>query len=187
MREPCTHRRTRKALVEDSRALRVARVLEALNARLPGAPALLCARRPDGSGDALEIRIEPRSGNRLRLAYINGTPCSCTISLVAVPQHFGGVRWFVECPLLDADGGPCRRRVRALYLPAGRRYFGCRWCHHLTYRSVQRPVASQLQRLAETLAYFERDLNSRDTLAQIGAIIGAKETIRSFLDSTRGC
>jgi hypothetical protein len=29
------------------------------------------------------------------------------------------------------------RRVGKLYLPPGERYFGCRCCHRLTYRSVQ--------------------------------------------------
>ena len=52
------------------------------------------------------------------------------------PCPFGGARpWFL-CPLVVV-GEPCRRRVRILYRPWGSRYFGCRRCHHLTYRSRQ--------------------------------------------------
>lgn len=184
MSEPGTHGRARKALVENSLVLRVSQVLDALDARLSGAPALLCARRPDGSGDALEIRLEPRSRNRVRLACtLNGEPRSYTVSLVAVPQHFGGVRWSFCCPLLTPDSEPCTRRVRALYLPPGRRYFGCRWCHDLTYRSVQRPVVSRLRFVAGALEQFQQDLDSPDTLTQVAAIISAREVVRTFLAS----
>ena len=33
--------------------------------------------------------------------------------------------------------GHCNRRVAKLYLPPGGRYFGCRLCHGLTYKSAQ--------------------------------------------------
>jgi hypothetical protein len=36
-----------------------------------------------------------------------------------------------------ADDVPCDRRVAKLYLPPGGRYFGCRECYRLTYRSAQ--------------------------------------------------
>ena len=35
------------------------------------------------------------------------------------------------------NGHACNRRVAKLYLPPGGRYFGCRHCYRLTYRSVQ--------------------------------------------------
>jgi hypothetical protein len=38
---------------------------------------------------------------------------------------------------LARDGTACHRRVRMLYRPWGARYFGCRACHDLTYRSRQ--------------------------------------------------
>ena len=61
---------------------------------------------------------------------------SYRVELTATPCNYGGVRlWFV-CPLYIA-GRPCRRRVGKLYLPPGRRYFGCRHCYNLTYISAQ--------------------------------------------------
>lgn len=48
--------------------------------------------------------------------------------------HFGGCRWWFLCPL-RSHSGACNRRVNFLYLRD--RYFGCRSCHQLTYRSSQ--------------------------------------------------
>jgi len=51
-------------------------------------------------------------------------------------SYFRGYRkWFI-CPL-TVNGVWCARRVRKLYLPRGEKYFGCRHCHQLTYRSCQ--------------------------------------------------
>jgi hypothetical protein len=38
---------------------------------------------------------------------------------------------------VDADGRPCGRRVRKLYLPTDSTVFGCRHCHRLSYTSSQ--------------------------------------------------
>jgi hypothetical protein len=59
-----------------------------------------------------------------------------TIRLESTPMRFGGVRWWAWCPLA-VDGRNCCRRVGKLYLPPGGRYFGCRSCYRLTYRSAQ--------------------------------------------------
>jgi hypothetical protein len=56
------------------------------------------------------------------------------VQLVTTPCHLGGMRWWFICPL-SRDGVACGRRVRKLYLSG--RYFGCRHCHALTYRSRQ--------------------------------------------------
>jgi hypothetical protein len=56
------------------------------------------------------------------------------VRLMTTPCHLGGVRWWFVCPLAK-DGVACGRRVRKLYLSG--RYFGCRHCHDLTYRSRQ--------------------------------------------------
>ncbi len=48
----------------------------------------------------------------------------------------GGNGWWFRCPLV-ANDRPCGRQVRKLYLPPGARYFGCRYCHDLTYESCQ--------------------------------------------------
>ena len=42
--------------------------------------------------------------------------------------NFGGTRWWLQCPM-------CTRRVRKLYVPPRRKYFACRNCYRLTYRS----------------------------------------------------
>jgi hypothetical protein len=58
------------------------------------------------------------------------------IRLVTTEPRFGGLRWWFICSL-SLNGRACGRRVRKLYLPPGGRYFGCRHCYNLTYRSAQ--------------------------------------------------
>jgi hypothetical protein len=58
------------------------------------------------------------------------------VNLTTTHLRFGGLRWWFVCPLVVNDR-PCNRRVGKLYLPPVARYFGCRHCHELTYRSVQ--------------------------------------------------
>ncbi len=58
------------------------------------------------------------------------------VRLQATYSHFGGCRWWFTCPLISR-GVPCNRRVRKLYLPPGGRYFGCRECWDLSYKSAQ--------------------------------------------------
>lgn len=73
----------------------------------------------------------------LRLLYRVGEPAvslDYSVRLVTTGCHLGGVRWWFVCPL-SADGAVCGRRVRKLYLRG--RYFGCRHCHGLTYRTSQ--------------------------------------------------
>jgi hypothetical protein len=62
---------------------------------------------------------------------------ACSVHMEAQPTRFGGGRWWFHCPLM-ANGAPCTARVGKLYLPPGRRYFGCRHCHRLTYISCRR-------------------------------------------------
>jgi hypothetical protein len=59
-----------------------------------------------------------------------------SVLLTATRPPHAGMRWWFVCPL-SIHGGPCGRRVGKLYLPAHARYFGCRHCHDLTYRSCQ--------------------------------------------------
>ena len=70
------------------------------------------------------------------------------IRLQTTPTQFGGERWWFTCPLI-VNGAECNRRVGKLYLPPGARYFGCRTCHRLTYRSCQE--AHQAERLFSRL------------------------------------
>ena len=73
------------------------------------------------------------------------------IRLTTTRPHFGGVRWWFCCPLI-VDGVPCGRRVGKLYLPPLARYYGCRHCHDLTYRSAQE--AHKFDALYRTLASY---------------------------------
>ncbi len=58
------------------------------------------------------------------------------VRLEATPTQFNGRRWWFICPLW-VRGVACNRRAGKLYLPPGAKYFGCRKCHNLTYRSCQ--------------------------------------------------
>ena len=66
------------------------------------------------------------------------------IRLQSTPTNFGGKRWWFTCPLIVGRVA-CGRRVGKVYLPPGAKYFGCRKCHDLTYRSCQE--AHQTERL----------------------------------------
>jgi len=59
---------------------------------------------------------------------------SQSILLQTTRPNFGGIRWWFECPHV-VRGDPCARRVGKLYLK--NRFFACRNCHDLTYRSCQ--------------------------------------------------
>jgi len=56
------------------------------------------------------------------------------VNLTTTNCNYGSVRYWFECPL-SVNGEECGRRVGKLYLPPGSKYFGCRHCHNLTYRS----------------------------------------------------
>src|SRR5262249_906322 len=58
------------------------------------------------------------------------------VRLSATQPPLGGLRWWFLCPL-TVSGRPCNRRVAVLHLPPDGRYFACRHCHQLTYRSCQ--------------------------------------------------
>jgi hypothetical protein len=90
---------------------------------------------------ALSFRVGPRhaEGLLLTLEYRvcrTGENISLPIRLQNTRPHLGGVRWWFTCPLVVNDRSCCRR-VRMLYLPPGGKYYGCRHCHALTYRSAQ--------------------------------------------------
>jgi hypothetical protein len=80
-----------------------------------------------GSSDKLGVRLRYTLGDD-ELDYI--------IPLTSTRPNFGGRRWWFVCPLV-IRGRDCGRRVGKLYLPLGARYFGCRTCYNLTYRSCK--------------------------------------------------
>ncbi len=59
-----------------------------------------------------------------------------TIKLTSTKLHWGTSRWWFVCPLIK-NGMICNRRVGKLYLPPGGKYFGCRHCYDLAYKSSQ--------------------------------------------------
>jgi hypothetical protein len=115
----------------------------------------------------------------LRLGYAVGQPqqsVDYSIRMESDPCRFGGVGWWFACPVLCGTGRvACRKRARALYLHG--RYFGCRYCHELTYESRQRsdsrayrilrndllPSADQIRGYSRTgLALLLRAVEIRD-------------------------
>lgn len=57
------------------------------------------------------------------------------VSLVSTPCFYGGKQWWFLCPSLITDNA-CNCRDGVLYL-ADCKYFGCRHCYKLTYRSCK--------------------------------------------------
>jgi hypothetical protein len=93
----------------------------------------------DGAGgSSVDYRLVIEEGaGTFRLSYQLGKPpepVRYSVRMVTTDCHLGGVRWWFLCPLLTNDVA-CGRRVRKLYLRG--KYFGCRHCHGLTYRSCQ--------------------------------------------------
>jgi hypothetical protein len=176
--------RPRKRLVEESFALRITRVREALAARL-AAPALVRAQRRDDGVEFLELRLTPRARGAVTVAYrLRDRDLVYSIALRSVAQHFGGVRWFLECPRLTPTGEPCSRRVRTLYLPPGEWYLGCVVCFRLTWKSVQRPATARVHRLCEALAIFADDLDHPDPIRRTRAVVSTRALVESVLTSS---
>jgi hypothetical protein len=87
-------------------------------------------------------------GLMFRLSYrlVESDEVELPIVLQRTRPYLGGWRWWFTCPLI-INGRPCRRRVGKLFLSG--KYFGCRHCHGLTYRSCQE--AHQVERLSAHL------------------------------------
>lgn len=98
-------------------------------------------------------------GPRLTLHYVRNDVenIEIPVTLQSTPTHFGGERWWFTCPLI-VNGVVCRRRVGKLYLPGGAKYFGCRHCHGLTYRSCQE--AHSEERAARFEARYEPEITA---------------------------
>jgi len=83
---------------------------------------------PDVSLEELNAIIAQRLDNINYQSIIHGYLLK--LSFTTTVPHFGGVRYWFVCPY-------CDRRVGTLYSPRFERYFKCRHCHNLTYKSVQ--------------------------------------------------
>lgn len=118
-------------------------------------------------------RIAAATGERQDIYY--------KISMATTTCRFGGLRYWFLCPVPKV-GHPCHRRVVDLYLPPVAARFGCRWCHKLTYRSVQEHDA-RVDRLRRDPALVSEYLKSKDprkTLLAVkaGAHLWAEEAVR---------
>lgn len=106
---------------------------------------VLRAPRLDSSNSVLCVRGALQLGGESPVLTLSYRPCRRAegrelteqVRLLATKPHFGGVRWWFACPFSSKDREPCGHRVGKLYLPPGERWFGCRRCHALTYKSSQ--------------------------------------------------
>lgn len=98
------------------------------------------------------------------------------VHLQTTSPHFGGVRYWLTCPLIT-DVEPCRRRVGKLYLPPRGHYFGCRTCHDLTYRSAQEHDArvDLYRRNPEALIALLRGSDERSTAKLVSSLSLARK------------
>src|SRR6185369_336204 len=79
------------------------------------------------------------------------------VSLDSTPCHFGRQRLWFRCPALG-----CGRRVALLYL--GGRYFACRRCYRLAYRSQsQMPWERAIRASDRITARLDQDLEGNLT------------------------
>ena len=85
---------------------------------------------PDGAPVAAVLRyaLTPPGGGPINYRY--------PVAIVTRTTAAGIVQRLWRCPLI-VGGVPCPRTVRAIYLPPGAAYFGCRHCHRLVYASSQ--------------------------------------------------
>jgi hypothetical protein len=67
---------------------------------------------------------------------LRGEEVTQILALSSTLTNFNRRRWWFRCPLVRR-GEACFRRIAKLYLPSGTRYWGCRRCHDLVYRSSQ--------------------------------------------------
>ncbi len=99
----------------------------------------------------LYTQTDNHSGEKTDLDY--------KVRLTSTPCHFGGRRWWFVCPLV-VNGRDCNHRVGVLYLGGGK-YFGCRQCYNLTYRS-SKEHDKRVDWLRKHPEVFESYLKSND-------------------------
>ena len=73
----------------------------------------------------------------------NGAEYDYTIALSATHPHYGGKRWWFQCPVAG-----CGKRVGMLYLYE---YLACRHCYDLAYRSQSESSYARMMTKAEKL------------------------------------
>jgi hypothetical protein len=132
----------KKTVVEDCRVIDLGELARSGSFK-QGTAGLLRWLRGGQEVSSLSYRVASSAARDGGLVLVLDYRISRTGEAVTIPiplevtrPHFGGLRWWGRCPLL-VNGVGCGRRVAKLYCPPGARYYGCRHCHRLTYRSVQ--------------------------------------------------
>ena len=89
-----------------------------------------------------------------------------SVSLASLDCRYGGNRFYFICPLWK-HGVYCGRKVAKLYCPPGAKFFGCRYCHDLSYDSrqmyqggIQWAITKHLE-LSDSQMHESSELSSR--------------------------
>jgi hypothetical protein len=152
---------TKKCTVEECRTLDIAE-FRGKGFLRPGQVCSGTCRWTNWQGKETSSLGYTTTGYAIRLHYtitwINGKSeqINYEVPVVWTPCNFGGQRpWFV-CP-----GSDCGRRVAKLYSTPSGRYYLCRHCHDLSYRSRQEydKRAALLSRHPEALLAMLRGKN----------------------------
>jgi hypothetical protein len=135
------HYHEKKRQVEECWVLAVSRLPLGDLERSPVTGTLRLGKRKKGLTIDFTLNSSAQAGLVLELSYsfdkgLLQAGFKESILLQNTRPNFGGVRWWLSCPL-SKDGDPCKQRVSKLYLPPSEKRFGCRRCHDLTYRSCQ--------------------------------------------------
>lgn len=110
------------------------------------------------SGHRLRYQISIDDGLwTLLLTYgsRNGREVDLEVNLETTPTTFGRDRYWFQFPIVPSNE-PCYRRSSKLFLPPGKRGFGCRHCYDLTHQSSQE--AHQFQRCFARIGKLEKYL-----------------------------
>jgi hypothetical protein len=102
---------------------------------------------PYAPGGSLRVRYDVNTldmaAPSLHLSYLWMWPATkkqeslnYCVRLTTTQPRFGRLRWWFLCPAIVSECA-CNLRVGKMYLPPGGRYFCCRHCHQLSYKSCQ--------------------------------------------------
>ncbi len=124
----------RKQTVDESLVLNMKYIFrEGIRPRIGS---LSWSARTENAGSIIYVIDERYGLPTLALHYtFNGEDVIQTVPIIGESQPYGGMRYWMLCPLIDRSGLECRARCSKLYAPPGRREFGCRKCYDLSYHS----------------------------------------------------
>jgi hypothetical protein len=127
-------------MVEECRSLSIANLVSSRIVVSNCAPDSLRSPQTISWSSGFEVLAQyegnRREEGRLRLVYtIRGERIEDKFEVTSMPSPlgYGRRRYYFTCGGIESE--MCGRRAGKLYLPPGERYFACRNCHDLTYRS----------------------------------------------------